>query len=65
MGKVSAFRRIVSPRERANQELRAMLALFPDRATYEQWLTAREIDADARAHMEGFLPERLRAHGQV
>lgn len=45
----------------AEADMRAVLALFPDRATYEQWLTAREVPEQHRAHMEQFLPAALRA----
>jgi uncharacterized NAD(P)/FAD-binding protein YdhS len=44
---------------RQGREIMAMLALFPDRTTYEQWLTAREVADDVRAHLEQFLPARL------
>lgn len=39
--------------------LRAMLALFPDRATFEQWVTAKAVPDDLRAHLESFLPAHL------
>ena len=47
------------------RNLRAMLSLFPDRETYEHWLTAREIDDAHRAHLEAFLPDHLKAQGTV
>ncbi len=47
----------------AEQELRAMLNLFPDRATFEQWLTARAVPEQHRQHFEQFLPPRLQVSG--
>ena len=47
------------------RQLRRVLALFPDRSTYEQWLTARSVDDAHRAHMERFLPAHLRVQGSV
>lgn len=49
----------------AEHKLRLMLDLFPDRTTYEQWLTAREVDDAHRAHLEQFLPARLQAQEAV
>lgn len=48
---------------RVERELRQILALFPDRSTYEQWLTA--VTDRQRAHLEQFLPDRLKAQGTV
>lgn len=42
-----------------------MLALFPNRETYEQWLTAREVPGDVCQHLEQFLPARLQTQGTV
>lgn len=53
------------PDTAAQAQMRRVLALFPDRATYEQWLTAREVPDEHRAHMESFLPEHLQAKGTV
>lgn len=52
-------------RLQAEAELRAALALFADRATYETWLTARGYDDAHRAHLERFLPASLQAQGTV
>lgn len=54
-----------TPQARADRQLRRLLALFPDRATYEQWLSARQVDDGKRAHMEQFLPAHLKAQGTV
>lgn len=53
------------PDVQAQRTLRRLLMLFPDRATYEQWLTARAVDDKRRAHMEQFLPTHLKAQGSV
>lgn len=45
--------------------MRAMLALFPDRTTYEQWLGSRAVTDEQRAHLEQFLPARLQQEGTV
>lgn len=45
--------------------LREMLALFPDRTTFEEWATARGVTDEQRAHMEQFLPKALQAQGTV
>lgn len=52
-------------RRTAEATLRAVLAAFPDRATYEQWLTARQVPEAHRAHMESRLPAHLQAQGTV
>lgn len=52
-------------RRTAEATLRAVLAAFPDRATYEQWLTARQVPDEYRAHMESRLPPHLQAQGAV
>lgn len=52
-------------RRTAEATLRAVLAAFPNRATYEQWLTARQVPDEYRAHMEQFLPAHLQAQGAV
>lgn len=49
----------------AVRRLRRLLALFPDRATYERWLTARGVPEANRAHMEQFLPAHLTEQGSV
>lgn len=46
-------------------ELRAMLDLFPDRATFEAWATDRHVSDECRAWYERFLPARLQAVGSV
>lgn len=63
MGYMERFK--ASPQQRAERRLRNLLALFPDRATYEQWLTARNVGDEERAHMERFLPAQLRPQGTV
>ncbi len=50
-------------RLQAESQLRAMLNLFPDRATYERWMTSRTVDTEHAAHMEQFLPPRLQVSG--
>lgn len=45
-------------RRTTEARLRSMLALFPDRATFEQWATT--VPDDLRAHLEQFLPAHLR-----
>lgn len=58
----------LNPRTRedaADRRLRRLLALFPDRATYERWLSERNVNDAKRAHMEHFLPDALKAHGTV
>lgn len=52
-------------RRSAEATLRAILAAFPDRATFEQWATARQIPDEFRAHMESRLPAHLQAQGSV
>lgn len=52
-------------RLRREDELRRVLALFPDRAAYEAWITKSQIDDAHRAHLERFLPASLRAQGTV
>ena len=47
------------------RQLRRMLALFPDRQTYEQWLDARVVSDQQRAHLERYLPDPLKAQGSV
>lgn len=54
-----------TPEARAERKLRRVLALFPDRATYEQWVTARSVPDAYRAHMESCLPAHLKAQGSV
>lgn len=56
---------LVPPPITAEHKLRLMLDLFPDRTTYEQWLTARKVDDAHRAHLEQFLPARLQAQEAV
>lgn len=46
---------------RLHASLRALLNLFPDRATYEHWLKARQVSDEQRAHLEQFLPPDLQA----
>lgn len=53
------------PDVQAQRTMRRILMLFPDRATYEQWLTARNVSEAHRAHMEQFLPEHLKVQGSV
>ncbi len=43
----------------AEATLTKLLALFPDRATFEQWAEARQVPPEARAHMEKHLPAHL------
>ncbi len=62
MGREARLPRSVPP---PKDELRALLALFPDRATYEQWLTARAVSPELTAHMELLLPPRLQVSGTV
>lgn len=52
-------------RDRREEELRRVLALFPDRSAYEQWLVKSQIDDTGRAHLEHFLPAALRVQGTV
>lgn len=47
------------------RNIRWTLSLFPDRETYEHWLSARAIDDAHRAHLEVFLPDHLKAQGSV
>jgi hypothetical protein len=47
------------------RRLRRMLALFADRQTYEQWLAARGVSDQQRAHLERYLQQALQAHGSV
>ena len=53
------------PDTASERKLRRMLALFPDRATYEAWIEARSVDESHRAHMERYLPDALKAQGTV
>ena len=54
-----------TPQGRHEAQLRRVLAMFPDRSTYEQWLVKSQMDDAHRAHLEQFLPARLRAQGAV
>ena len=63
MGREARLNR--TPQARADRTLRRMLAFFPDRATYEQWLAARRVSDAHRVHMEQFLPAHLKPQGSV
>ena len=52
-------------RDRREEELRRVLALFPDRSAFEQWCVKSRIDDAHRAHLERFLPAALRVQGTV
>ena len=52
-------------RARREEELRRILALFPDLSTYEHWVTKSQIDDEHRAHLEAYLPAHLRVQGTV
>lgn len=45
--------------------LRRMLNLFPDRTTFEQWVTGKQFDRAIVAHLEAHLPPRLQQQGTV
>jgi len=50
---------------RQEARLRGALALFPDRATFEQWATTKALTDEQRGHLERFLPSRLQPQGTV
>ena len=49
----------------AEANLRTVLALFPDRSTFEQWVEARQLTDEQRAHLESYLPPALQAQGHA
>ncbi len=39
-----------------DRELRTLMALFPDRETFDQWADARGVSPEQRAHMVARAP---------
>lgn len=52
-------------RRAAESNLRQVLAMFPDRQTFEEWATNCNLTDELRAHLEQYLPPGLQAEGTV
>lgn len=63
MGRLSRLNPHTTPEAQrqltAEAHIRKLLALFPDRSTFEQWATAKALPDNVRAHMERHLPPHL------
>lgn len=65
MGWAARANHVRTMRERNEADLRTLLQQFPDRSTYERWLTDYDVDDQHRSHLEAFLPAHLRVQGTV